>query len=312
MDEAQSFSLVDVCLIMTGIIWGVNNVVVKSALRDFSPLAFNAVRFTFASTVLCLIVLFTEKSFRVERRDVGRIVITGILGNTLYQILYINGINLSTAGNITVMLALMPVCVAILAKLFGGEDIRPLGWAGILVSLAGVVIVALGSGAKLDFSSRTLRGDLMTLTGVFCWSAYTILSKPLVRKYSPARVTALTMVSGTVCLVLYAIPYLRAQDWMKIRPASWAGLISSGSLALVFAYFAWSWGVSKLGGARTAVYENIAMVSGVLCSWLILGENWSVVRFMGAIVTLLGVVAVRWSDMLKRPRRLDRSPAARP
>jgi len=304
VDEARSFSLVDVCLILTGVIWGVNNIVVKSALSDFSPLAFNAIRFTFASIVLCLIVLVTQKSLRVERRDVGRIVITGILGNTLYQILYINGINLSTAGNVTVMLALMPACVAILAKFFGGEDISALGWAGILVSLAGVVVVALGSGAKLDFSSRTLRGDLLTFTGVFCWSAYTILTKPLVKKYSPARATALTMVSGTICLVLYAIPYLRAQDWTRIRPVSWAGLISSGSLALVFSYFAWSWGISKLGGARTAVYENIAMVSGVLSSWLILGENWSAVRFAGALVTLFGVVVVRWSETLKRARRL--------
>ncbi|MDP2856939.1 MAG: DMT family transporter [Bacillota bacterium] len=304
MDEARSFSLVDVCLILTGVIWGVNNIVVKSALSDFSPLAFNAVRFTFASTVLCLIVLLTEKTFRVERRDIGRIVVTGILGNTLYQILYINGINLSTAGNVTVMLALMPVCVAILAKLFGGEDIPALGWAGILVSLAGVLVVALGSGAKLDFSSRTLRGDLLTFLGVFCWSAYTILTKPLVKKYSPARVTALTMVSGTICLVLYAIPYLRAQDWTRIRPASWAGLVSSASLALVFSYFAWSWGISRLGGARTAVYENIAMVSGVLSSWLILGEKWSAVRFAGALVTLFGVIAVRWSETLRRALRL--------
>jgi drug/metabolite transporter (DMT)-like permease len=167
-----------------------------------------------------------------------------------------------------------------------------------------VVIVALGSGSALDFTSKTLRGDLLTLTGVFCWSAYTILSKPLVKKYTPARVTALTMVSGTVCLVLYAIPHLRAQDWAGVRPASWAGLMGSGSFALVFAYFAWSWGVSRLGGARTAAYENIAMVSGVLASWLILGESWSAARSAGALVTLLGVVAVRWSETLKRARRL--------
>jgi len=311
VDEAHSFSLVDCCLILAGVIWGVNNIVVKSALSDFSPPAFNAIRFTIASVLLCSIAYFTGgKSLRVEPCDAGMIILAGILGNTLYQVLYINGINQSTAGNVAVMLALKPICLVILAGAFGGERIPASGWAGTFISLAGVLIITLGSGSRLSFGSQTLRGDLLTVASVFSWSAYTILSKPLVKKYTPVRITALTMVSGSVLLVGYAVPYLRAQDWARVRPASWAGLVSSASLALVFAYCAWSWGVTKLGGARTAVYENIAMVSGVLSSWLILGEKWSAVRFAGALVTLLGVVTVRWSEILKHARRRGREPAA--
>ena len=300
MDQPVGFGLVDVCLIITGSIWGINSTAVKYALQDFNPLAFNALRFVLSCTLIMTILYVKERSFRVERRDIFAIVLTGLLGNTLYQIFFINGINLSNAGNTSLVLGLMPVCIIILAQVFHKETIPAVGWIGIAASLVGVIIVNVAGGATISFGSATVRGDMLTFLGVFCWSIYTTMTKPLVKKYSPLKVTALTMVSGTFFLILYAIPYVRLQDWSRIRPLAWAGLGFSFSLGIVFAYIMWSWGIARLGGARTAVYENVSVVTGVLCSWLLMGEPWNAMKLFGAALTLSGLAAVRWIEFIRK------------
>lgn len=301
MDKSPAFSLVDVALTATGVIWGVNSSIVKFSLREFSPLAFNSVRFAVATLLILAVSYLSERSLKIERRDVPTIILTGFIGNTLYQILFIHGINLSTAGNTALVLAMMPVCITILARIFGREDVPVTAWLGIGTSLAGVVIVTVASGARFDLASTSLRGDLLTLAGVFCWSAYTIMVKPLVKRYSALRVTALAMAWGTLFLIPFAVPALLAQDWTAPRLPAWAGLISSACLAIVFAYIMWSWGVSRLGGARAAAYENLTTVVGVLSSWLILHEPWTPLKFSGAALTLVGLAVVRSAGMFKRP-----------
>ncbi len=299
MTDTPGFSLVDVCLICSCLIWGFNSTAVKYSLGEFSPLAFNAVRFSLASVTILLIALYVEKDLRVERRDLLRIVGIGFLGNTLYQVLFINGINLSTAGNTTLVLAMMPVSIAILGRLFAYEHIPLVGWAGIAVSFTGVLIVTLSGQQSIDLFSTTLKGDLLTLAGVFCFSSYTLLCKPLLKRYSPLKLTAIAMASGSLFLVIYSLPAVTRQDWLSASPLAWAGLVYSFSLSLVFAYIVWNWGVSKLGSTRTAVYQNLTTISGVLASWLVLGEPWTPMKFFGALLTLGGLAAVRAADIIR-------------
>lgn len=299
--DVPGFSIVDVCLIITALIWGLNSAVVKYALGEFHPLAFNAVRFSLASVATLALCFFRDGSLYIQKQHVLRIVLTGVLGNTVYQSLFIYGISLSSAGNTTLVLALIPVSIAILARFFAGEQIQAIGWAGILVSLVGILLVTLSSEKQISLSSATLRGDALTLAGVFCWAGYTILSKPLLKFYSPLKVTSLTMASGTLVLLLMSLPQVASQNWTSVSLPAWGGLMYSTSLSLVFGYVIWNWGVSKLGGTRTAVYQNLITITGLLASWLMLGETWNWLKFGGAVLTLSGLFAVRSSGLRAKP-----------
>lgn len=295
--SGAGFGLVDLLLLGVTVIWGVNSPIVKFALSGFRPLSFNGIRFVVCTATLFLFLRLFEKDMRIRKEDFFRVLAAGFLGNFVYQVAFIKGINLSLAGNTAFVLATMPVSTALLARLAGIEFPTRRAWAGMAVALAGVIMVSVGGGKEFSLASQTLRGDLITFAGTFGWSWYTVLIKPLLRRYSSLKVTAWTMLTGTFFLALASIPELRAQDWNKVGPWHWAALVFSGTLAITGAYIIWNWGLGKLGMARTAAYQNLSPIWAAYVGWLWLGEPWNWVRLTGAAAVLAGLAVVRNIDV---------------
>jgi drug/metabolite transporter (DMT)-like permease len=285
---------VDAALLAVTLIWGLNNVAVKDALQQFSPLSFNAIRFTCASLMAMGLLIATERRVAVPRSDLALLIGIGFLGNTIYQIGFIKGLALSSAGNVSFVLATMPATTALLSYLLRVEFLPWRAWAGLGTTLAGaLLIIASGGGGSLSLGGATARGDLMVLAGTLGWCLYTIYSRRLLDRYTPLRLTAWTMVLGTVPLVLISLPELAAQDWSAPTAVNWLSLVGSAALAIVFGYVAWNWGLSRIGTARTAVYGNITPLWTGLFGWLLLGETWAPARVAGGALILLGVAMVR-------------------
>ena len=199
-------------LIVMSFVWGVNFTVVKAALESFLPLSFNALRFSIASIFLLVVLWVRERSLGVRREDLKRFVLLAIIGNTVYQILFINGIFRTTAGNSSLILATTPIFVSLFSSFLGTEKVERRVWQSIFLSFLGVSMIVLGSGKPLTLTEQSLIGDLLILAGTICWSVYTVLSKPLLGRYTPLKLTSLTIAMGTPLLVLVSIPSIEAQD----------------------------------------------------------------------------------------------------
>ena len=309
----SAYSLVDLLLLGVTLVWGVNSPIVKYALSGFTPLSFNGIRFLISTAALFIFLRLFEKDMRIRREDFGRVLCAGFLGNFVYQVAFIKGINLSLAGNTAFVLATMPVSTALLARLARLEFPSRRAWVGMAVALAGVMMVSAGGGKEFSFASKTLRGDAITFAGTFGWSWYSVLVKPLLRRYSSLKITAWTMLTGTFFLTLASIPELRAQDWTKVGPGHWAALVFSGALAITGAYIIWNWGLGKLGMARTAAYQNLSPIWAGITGWLWLSEPWNWMRLTGAVAVLAGLAVVRnigVDAILRLLRGSRRSPAA--
>ena len=99
----------EVGLVLLTLIWGVNFAVIKVALDTFEPLAFNALRFPIAAFVLWIGLRSQGPVPLPPREDLPRLILLGFLGNVVYQIFFIIGIDLTLAGNASLMLATVPV-----------------------------------------------------------------------------------------------------------------------------------------------------------------------------------------------------------
>jgi drug/metabolite transporter (DMT)-like permease len=274
-------------------IWASNFSVVKFALRDMSPLAFNGLRFTVASILLWLSVRFGGRSASMDRRHWPALIGLGILGNTVYQVLFIYGIDWTLAGNASLMLATTPVFTTLLSVLFRQERIGPMVLAGVILSLAGIVLVVWGGTQAISFSALTVRGDLATLAAAAAWSGYTVGSAPLVRRYGALPVTAVTMWIGGVGLLVVSVPAFLTQDWSSVRPVSWLALLYSGAFAIALAYFIWYYSIHQIGSTRTAVYSNFIPIVALIIAWLTLGEVPTPPQLAGAGAILGGTILVR-------------------
>lgn len=283
----------DLALVGVAASWGVNHVVVKHTLANMMPLAFNALRFGLASATLLGILWLVEGDVGVKRRDLWPVLGVGVLGHTVYQTLFITGLSFTTAGKTSVILAVSPVFVACLERLLGIGTYRWRAWVGVLASLAGVILITGGGRGGLTLSGGQLRGDLLVLAAAACWGGYTVAARPLLDRYSPLRVTALTMSAGTIPMILLSAPVLMAQDWGRVTATSWAALVYSYSVPIVVGYLVWSWGIQRIGSGRTAIYSNLSPLVASLLGWALLGERWSAPQVAGGLLIPLGIAQVR-------------------
>jgi drug/metabolite transporter (DMT)-like permease len=278
-------------MLLVVLIWGVNFTVTKGAFARFPPLAFTGVRFALASLLLVPLVGRLEGHDPLPRPVLGRLVVLGVVGNTLYQLGFISGLDRTTASNSALILAAMPSIVALLAVALGFEPLRPKVLGGVLVATVGVVLVVAARGA--GFGGSTMAGDLLTLGAVVCWAGYTLGLRVLPPGISPLRVTMVTTVAGTPGLVLAGLPEMLGMDWSAVGWQGWAALGYATFLSLLVAYVIWNRSVQVVGPSRTVIYMCLTPLVAVVTAAVFLGERPMPLQAVGAALIIGGVLLTR-------------------
>ncbi len=283
----------DLGLLAVAAIWGVNFSVTKIVLSELDPLALNALRFPLALLALGLVVRRTPGPLWPAREDVGRIVALGLLGNVLYQLCFIYGLDWTRAGNASLLLSTTPVWTLLFSAAAGHERPTPHVALGVGGTLAGMALVVLGGGGEVSLGSDTLRGDLVMVVASVLWATYTVAGRDPVGRYGPLRMTTWTVVVGTPVLVAMGAPAVLDTDLAAVSPGAWAGVVYAGLFSIGIAYLLWYRGVRDLGNNRTAVYSNLVPVFGLATAWIWLGEQPSGLQLAGAAVILGGLTLAR-------------------
>lgn len=299
LPRARTLGSTDLLMLSATVIWAVNFTVVKLALREFQPLVFNALRFSLATAVMLIILWRNSRreaardAAAIPRRDWGAIILLGLCGHTLYQLLFINGLARTTPANSSLLMGTAPIWVAIIGLALGIERINRVMWAGILTSFSGIALLILSGNGNVQLGGSTLLGDLMLLGCVILWASYTTGSKPLLARYSPLELTAWSMLAGTIPLALISLPPMARQDWTSLSLLAWGALLFSALFAVVIGYLIWYTSVQRVGNARTAIYSNLTPVIAIIVAWLVLGDALAWRQLLGAGIVLAGLIITR-------------------
>lgn len=281
---------IEMSLVLMAVIWGVNFSVVKYGTQVMEPLAYNALRMSLGCAVL-LALAFWRPGKRPDSADRWRLMLLGVLGHCVYQILFISGVARTRAGTASLVVAASPAAVALVARMFGHDKLPIRAVAGIGLSIAGVFLV-LGSSASADGAGH-LVGDLMILGAVCCWAFYTNWLVALTQRVDAVQVAAWTLVGGVVPLTLIATPQLMRVQWDSITWLTWGSVFYSGVMAMVVAYLLWYRGVHRIGPTRTSMFGNLQPIVAVLVAWLALGEVPTLMQGAGAVTVIGGLYLSR-------------------
>ena len=269
-------------------IWGLNFTVTKLAFREFPPLAFTAVRFGLSSLCILLVLKWVEGTIRVPRGAWVPLTVLGVIGNSFYQILFVLGLERTTATNSSLVLASMPALVAALGAFSGTEHLSRNGTRGLLLASLGVVLVVAAQG--VEFSARTLSGDALTVVAVVCWAAFTVGIRRLDFPMSPLAITTWTTVLGTPVLLAAGLPDMLAMDWSATTMGGWGGVLYSGLLSLIFAYVLWNRNIRVVGPNRTAIFACVTPLVATGAAILFLDERPAPAQLAGGALVLAGVL----------------------
>lgn len=278
-------------MVLVTLFWGGNFTATKLAFTEIEPLAFTALRFTLATVVIWFIVRRVEGPVPIPRGTIWPLIILGVVGNTLYQIFFVEGLVRTSATKSSLILAAMPVVVTVAASLLGVEKVSRRQGIAILLATIGVVIVVFARGGTLD--GGITMGEVLLLGGVVTWAIYTLLLRHWKLPISALRLTAWTLYTGTPGLVIVGIPALLRTDWGKVSVAGWGGTLYAALLSLIAAYILWNRGVAKLGAARTVAYNTIVPLVATVIAVVGLGERPGVAHLIGGVLIVGGVLLTR-------------------
>ncbi|MDE2973594.1 MAG: DMT family transporter [Gemmatimonadota bacterium] len=286
---------VDLGLVLTAVIWGMNFPVVKAVLREVEPLAFNALRFPCAALAIWVLLRAQGRRLVPARGDWRTVIALGTAGHVVYQVCFVFGLDLTLTGNAALLLSTVPVWVLFIAVAAGWERFNPSILAGALATLAGMAILVTG-GAHQTGGARI--GDLLVLGAALSWSVYTVFGRRMTKRRGVLEMTAWTLWAGLPVVVAMGIPDLLRTDWAAISAGAWLGIAYAGVFAIAVAYPLWYRGVRAIGQSRTSVYQNLVPLVALAGAWLWLAEIPTRQQLFGAAVILAGVLVARRS-----PRR---------
>jgi drug/metabolite transporter (DMT)-like permease len=281
----------DVLLLVTVVLWSFNFTVVKYALtHGWQPLAYSSVRFALGAAIFSAFTFGRERTLRVERADVRLMIGAAALGIWLNQLTFTYSVRLTTAATAALMFGTMPIFVALTAQALGLDRLHLRHWLATAVSFSGVALVALGATGGL---SGDLGGILLGLGASVTWAVYSVAIGPLMQRYSPYRISAFTLVVGSVPLVLSAAAQLASQDWEALGGLAWGAFVYSLLVSLVFTNITWFTAIDRVGAARASLYVNLQPFLGAFFALVVLSESMGALQVAGGLVIGAGIVLAR-------------------
>ncbi len=285
--------LTDLSLVLVAIIWALNFSIIKVTLQQLDAFSFNGLRFLFAAGTLYLALRWRGQRLRFHRKDWLPLLGMAVIGNVIYQVTFIIGIDFTLSANAAVMLGTIPVWVALFSHLFTEEKISRINGMGVVLAFMGVSLIIAGGKNDISFASETFIGDLICVLAAMFWAIYTILSKRFLKSYTPLQYSSLMSILGAIMLFMIGLPSLLEVDWEKVTLPSYGAILYSGALAVGLAYLIWNNGLVKIGAVRTATYQNLVPVLGLFFGVVLLNEELTWIQYVGASFVISGIILSR-------------------
>ncbi|MFH2057041.1 MAG: DMT family transporter [bacterium] len=286
MSEKQRLGLVYLVVALSQVVLGGTFPAAKIALRDFDPYTLALFRFVIAAVALFALLKFTGRLKPIKRQDLGKLLLLGVLVIPGNQLLFLYGLQFTTSARSALWFGATPIFVFIAALPLLGERATWPKIVGTLLSFAGVAVLMRAGNIEL----RVLTGDLLVLGAVASWAVYTVVGRPLVRRYGALTMTAYALIVGTVMYLPFGIYLARNFDPAVISTSSWLGL---GYIAIgtsVIGYSLWYWGLRRLEATKLAIFQNLEVVAGAAFSVWLVGETLGSEYFIGSILVVTGVI----------------------
>lgn len=270
-------------------LWALNLTVSRFVLtQGFQPLAYAVTRYGLAALVFVGLVLVSEGTLRVLRTDVPLVLLAaGLI--SVNQIVFVYALDVGTASLLALLLGAVPVFAALLGLSLGTERVSRRFWGGAAVSFVGVALVAVGAGGNVAGSTGAIGLGMATAA---TWAGYSVAVTPLMRRYSPSRVSALVLSLAVVPLGVVGSSQVRSQDW-ALGWRVWALFLFATLGPLVVTNILWFRSLHRIGPARATLATNLQPFVAAVIAVVLLSEPLASIQVLGGALIAVGILLAR-------------------
>ena len=221
------------------------------------------------------------------------------LGNFLFSICMLYGVQLTSALAAGVTMAAIPAAVAVLSRVFLGEHIRRRVAAAIACAALGIGLLALArntGGAGVASGSGSLLGYALLLGAVLCEASYVVIGKRLTGHVSPRRISALINLWGLALVTPFGLWQAWSYDFAAVSSGTWALLLFYALAASMVTVWLWMMGLRHVPSSRAGVFTVLLPVSAALVGVVVLGEGFGAAHIAAFVLALVGLLLATWPD----------------
>jgi drug/metabolite transporter (DMT)-like permease len=280
-------------LLATVLIWSLNFSITKYVLtHGFRPLAYSVIRYGAAGVIFGLLTLALERSLRVQSRRGWLLLGTAILVLSVNQVCFVYALKFTTATTVALVLGSTPIFAALFSAVAGVERITSRVFIAAVASFGGVALVAVGAEGGATRLSADLKGVLLALGMSATWAAYSVALAPLMRRYSPYRISAIVLLGCWIPLMAIGGQQVSNQEW-NLGWLVWLGLVYAILGPLVLTNMLWFTAVDRIGPSRATMFANLQPFTAAIFALLLLDETVTMVQVAGGFAIGAGILLSR-------------------
>jgi drug/metabolite transporter (DMT)-like permease len=276
-------------LLGTVLLWALNVTVTKWMLEHgWKPLAYAVIRYGLAILLFWAFTSSRERSFRIARTDWWLVGLAGacIFGN---QICFVYSLKLANASTVAMLLGATPVFTGLIAIAFGLGRLQRTFWIGAAITFVGVALIAFAAGGGV---SGSLLGNLLGIGTAFTWACYSQSIAPLMKRYSPFRISSVVLFVGWIPLALVGAHQIPEQhvDWSGLM---WVAFLYAVVGPLFLTNILWFKAIDVVGAPRASLVANLEPFFAVFFALVLLSESLHPLEIAGGILIFAGIVLER-------------------
>ncbi len=296
LDQTASSLMIVLCMV-----WGLQQVILKMAASDISPLMQIALRSGLAALLLLPLVLLDQKSQLMNPKNVKAGALVAVLFSLEFFLLA-QALQLTSASHAVVLLYTAPIFVALgLHWKLPSERLTLLQWTGIGIAFIGIVVTFIRPqqiGVN-TFQQQMLWGDLYALAAAIAWAATTVTVRLSSLAQAAVTQTLFYQLAGSFILLL-GLAFFMGQAVVQWTPLV-IGSLTFHTLIVSFASFlAWFWLLRNYLASRLGVFSFLTPLFGIIFGVWLLDENIEANFIFGTALVLLGILVVSLQGWLRK------------
>ena len=279
-------------LLLTGTIlfWALNWIAGRALRDDVPAYSLTFWRWFGASLVLLPFAWpHLARGWPAMRRSWRIMLVLGVLGTTFCNFASYAGLKYTTAVSGSILNSFVPVLIIAISWAFLGQRLRASQWAGVLVSLAGVLTI-VGRGDPMVILTLSLNiGDLWILGSMLLWALYTVCLRWRPPELHPLGLLAANAIVGVVAMLPLYLWSLAQGLHITWSAGAVAGLAYVGVFPSVLGYVFWNNAVARVGPNTAGMFMHLMPVFASLLAIAFLGERLHLFHVIGMAMIFLGI-----------------------
>ena len=268
------------------ILWSSSFVAIKFAYTTYPPITLAVVRFIVATLILGALVLLPKNRVKLEKKDIFTVAVCGLTGIMLYAVLQNIAMQWTSASSATLIIASYPIITLLMESLIYKTKLSVVKIIAILIAIAGVVILSyVKSDARVE---GELLGILLLIIAGVVWAVYNFMTKKVVNRYPPVTLLFYTTLFGTIFMLPLAL--IERAQWQAPTLISFSMMMFLGVFCSVIAFLLYNHGLKSMAPSTVTSMLNLVPIFGVFFSWLLLGEQVTLRKFVGGAIVIFGVM----------------------